>query len=374
MIPLFNVAMSEREAVDRVAAVIVGRRLEHGPVVAEFEGALAGALGNPRVVALNSGSSALHLSIDLVTRRMAQNEGPGEVLCTPLTFEGTNWPVLANGQRIRWVDVDPATLNMDPDDLARKISPATRAILVVHWTGYPADLNGIRAVVEEAHARFGTRPVIIEDCAQAWGATYRGAPLGNHGNICVFSFGALKMLTCGSGGLLVLPDDDLYERARSRRFYGIDRRSDRTYGDYDVAEWGYRFYLNDIAAAVGLANFSSVEELLARHRENAAHYDKELAGLAGLELTERADDREPSFWVYPAKVDNRESFMRTLAGAGIATSIISRRNDAHSCVAASGTTLPGLDSVYDRVVYLPVGWWLSEQDREHIVDTIRSGW
>lgn len=370
MIPLFNVAMSEREALDRVAGVLRSRRLEHGPVVAEFERALADEIGNPRLVALNSGSSGLHLAIDLATRGMA----PGEVLCTPLTFEGTNWPVLANGQRLRWVDVDPATLNMDPDDLARKISPETRAILLVHWAGYPADLTRIQHAVAAAETRFGIRPVIIEDCAQAWGATYRGARLGNHGNLCVFSFGALKTLTCGSGGMLVLPDDDLHERARSRRFYGINRNSARAHGDYDVSEWGFRFYLNDVGAAIGLANLPAAAELLARHRENAAYYDKELAGLTGFELTERADDREPSFWVYPAKVNNRASFMRKLADAGIATSLISRRNDAHTCVATSSTPLPGLNSVYERVVYLPTGWWLSEKDREHIVDTIRAGW
>lgn len=370
MIPLFNVALSDQEALDRVTGVLASRRLEHGPVVDEFERALAATLGNPRVVAVNSGSSGLHLAIDLATRGMP----PGEVLCTPLTFEGTNWPVLANGLRPRWVDVDPATLNMDPDDLVSKLSPETRAILVVHWTGYPVDLNRVHAAADEALARFGVRPVVIEDCAQAWGATYRGTPLGGHGSVCVFSFGALKLLTCGSGGLVVLPDDDLYERARSRRFYGIDRRSDRTFGDYDVAEWGYRFYLNDIAAAIGLANLSRVDTLLERHRENAAHYDKGLVGLAGLDLTERADDREPSFWVYPVKVDDRASFMRKLADAGIATSLISRRNDAHSCVAGSSATLPGLDSVYDRVVYLPVGWWLSDEDRDHVVSTIGSGW
>lgn len=370
MIPLFNVAMSERAALDRVAGVLGSRRLEHGPVVAEFEQALAAAVGNPRVVALNSGSSGLHLALDLATR----GREPGEVLCTPLTFEGTNWPVLANGLRPRWVDVDPATLNLDPGDLAAKLSPATRAILVVHWAGYPADLDRIRAAADEAESRYGVRPAIIEDCAQAWQATYRGAPLGNHGNACVFSFGALKLLTCGSGGLLVLPDDESHRRARSRRFYGIDRASDRTHGDYDVTEWGYRFYMNDIAAAIGLANLPAAGELLARHRDNAAHYDKELAGVAGVELTERAGDREPSFWVYPLKVADRAGFMRKLVGAGVATSLISRRNDAHSCVAAARTDLPGLDGVYDRVVYVPVGWWLSEEDRNHVVDTIRSGW
>lgn len=378
MIPLFNVAMSQQSALDRVANVLRSGRLEHGPAVTEFEGVLGERIGNPRVIALNSGSSGLHLAIDLVARSQSaegrHGDEPGEVLSTPLTFEGTNWPILANGLRIRWVDVDPATLNIDLDDLARKISPATRAIVVVHWTGYPVDLNRLRDILDQAEVRFGFRPMVIEDCAQAWGATYREVPLGNHGNICMFSFGALKQLTCGSGGMLVLPDDDLYERAKSRRWYGINRRADRMHGGYDVSEWGYRFYMNDIAAAIGLANVHLADELLERHRNNAAFYDKELSGLPGLEQTERAQDRQPSFWVYPVKVSDRPSFMRKLADAGIVTSIISRRNDAHSCVDAMSTTLPGLDSVSDRVAYIPVGWWLSEGDRAYIAETIKAGW
>lgn len=378
MIPLFKVAMAHQDAIDRVADVLRSGRLEHGPTVAEFEAVLGERIGNPRVIALNSGSSSLHLAIDLVARppsaERRQAGEPGEVLSTPLTFEGTNWPILANGLRIRWVDVDPGTLNIDLDDLERKITPATRAIVIVHWTGYPVDLDRLRAVLDRAEARFGFRPTVIEDCAQAWGATYRGLPLGNHGNISMFSFGALKQLTCGSGGLLVLPDDGLHQRARSRRWYGIDRRADRAHGGYDVSEWGYRFYMNDIAAAIGLANLHRADELLERHRDNAAFYDRELAGLPGLEQTERAQDRQPSFWVYPVKVADRSSFMRALADAGIATSIISRRNDAHSCVDAMSTTLPGLDSVFDRVAYIPVGWWVSEEDRAHIVATIKAGW
>jgi dTDP-4-amino-4,6-dideoxygalactose transaminase len=299
---------------------------------------------------------------------------PGEVLSTPLTFEGTNWPILANGLRLRWVDVDPATLNIDLGDLARKISPATRAIVVVHWMGYPLDLNRLREMLDRAEAVHGVRPMVIEDCAQAWGATYRGLPLGNHGNVCVYSFGAIKHLTCGSGGLMVFPDAELHRRARLHRWFGIARQADRVHGDYDIGEWGYRFTMNDIAAAIGLTNLEMADDLLERNRANAAFYDKELAGVPGLEQTERAGDRQPSFWLYPLKVDRRAAFMRRMTDAGITTSVFSRRNDAHSCVADSRAPLPGVDSVHDRAVYIPVGWWLSEQDREHIANTIKSGW
>lgn len=376
MIPLFKVAISP-DALDRVQDVFHSGRVEHGPRVTEFEASVAAKLGNPEVLAVNCGTSGLHLALSLVARPIAADgpaPGDGEVLSTPLTFEGSNWPVLANGLRLTWVDVDPRTLTIDLDDLAAKITPATRAVIVVHWLGYPVDLARLAKILDDAEVRHGTRPIVIEDAAQAWGATYQGQPLGNHGNICVYSLGAIKVLTCGSGGLVVFPSEALHQRARLRQWFGIDRDADRAHGDYDVGEWGYRFPMNDIAAAIGLANLSIVDGLLACSRANAAYFDRELASVAGLEITERAPDREPSYWAYPLKVSDRDGFMRKMADAGILTSVVSRRNDLHSCVASARVPLPGLDSVYERVVYIPVGWWLSDEDRAHIVDTIRSGW
>jgi dTDP-4-amino-4,6-dideoxygalactose transaminase len=376
MIPLFKVAMSLPDALDGVAGALGSGQLEHGPRAEEFERAIAARLGNPFVTAVNSATSGLQLALSLVHRpgdgRRADRDA--EVLCTPLTFEATNWPVLAEGLRLRWVDVDPATLNMDLDDLARKITPATRAIVLVHWAGYPVDLDRLRAVVDAGEAEHGVRCVVIEDCAQAWGATFRGRPLGTHGNISVYSFGAIKLLTCGSGGVVAFPDGEAHRRAKSRRYFGINRHSERRLGEYDVADWGYRFHLNELCAAVGLANLAAVDDLLERHRSNAAHLDKELADVPGLEQVARPDAADPSFWVYPVKVDDRPGFLRRLAEAGIGTSLIARRNDAHSCVADAGVPLPGLDAVHDRVVHIPVGWWLSDEDRAHISTTIRAGW
>jgi len=368
-------------ALNGVAEVLASGQLEHGPKVREFEKAVGARLGNWRVVAVDSGTSGLHLAVrlaafpdDSVPGDRSADEA-GEVLSVPLTFEATNWAILANGLRLRWVDVDAKTLSIDFDDLERKITPATRAIMVVHWLGFPVDLDRLRDVLDRAEAKLGFRPTVVEDCAQAWGATYRGLPLGNHGNISVYSLGAIKLLTSGSGGLVVLPDEAMHRRARLLRWLGIERSADRAAGRYDVAEWGYHFTMNDIAAAIGLQNLEIVDDLLKATRDNALYYDRALADLGGVERIERAAHAEPSFWSYPLKVADRPSFMRKLADAGIPTSIISRRNDAHTCTAlAASGELPGLDGVYDRLVYIPVGWWLSESERAHVVETIRSGW
>lgn len=349
--------------------VLTSRQIGHGPRAAEFEDALRTRIGNPHLAAVNSCTSGLQLAL-----RLAPDLPGDEVLTTPLTFEATNWAVLAAGLRPRWVDVDPATLNVDLADLERKITPATRAIMVVHWAGYPVDLARLAEIVDRAEAAHGFRPAVIEDCAHAWGARYRGVPIGNHGNTAVFSFHALKFLTCGEGGLVVLPDEETTRRAQLLRWFGIDRAADRANADYDVAEWGYKIHLNELGAAIGLANLDDVDGRVARHRDHAAHYDKELGGVAGLRLTERADDREPSWWVYPVLVEDRRAFMRKMTSAGVATSAIVRRNDLHSCVREYATHLPQLDAVHEQVVHIPVGWWMSDEDLDHVVSAIRSGW
>lgn len=378
-IPMFKAAVSPAAA-DSVARVLASGQLEHGPRARELEKAVGRRLGNPRVVAVDFGSSGLQLAVRLAAfgdggapaaRGAAE---PGEVLSVPLTFEATNWAVLANGLRLRWVDVDPRTLNVDFDDLERKISPATRAVMVVHWLGSPVDLDRLRAVIDAAEARLGFRPMVIEDAAQAWGATYRGRPIGDHGNLTVFSLGAIKVLTAASGGLLVVPGDALETRARRLRWLGIDRDADRAAGSYDIADWGHRFTMNEVSAAIALANLEIVDGLVARARDNAAYYDEMLRDVPGLEHVERAPGAQPSFWAYPLEVDDRPSFKRKLAEAGVPTSIVARRNDAHTCVRDLAEPLPGLDSVYERLAYIPVGWWLSDDDRERIVDVISSGW
>jgi dTDP-4-amino-4,6-dideoxy-D-glucose/dTDP-4-amino-2,4-dideoxy-beta-L-xylose transaminase len=248
--------------------------------------------------------------------------------------------------------------------------------MVVHWGGYPVDLEALSKVLDDVEHEYGRRPVVIEDCAHAWGSTYQGLPLGNHGNAAVFSFQAIKHLTCGDGGAIVFPDDAAEERAKLLRWYGIDREGPRA--DFrceaDIPEWGFKFHMNDINAAIGIANLEIIDTVVARHRANAAYYDAELADFDGVEVLERAPDRESSFWLYTMHVERRDDFMRKMQESGIAVSRVHERNDTHSCVSDFVADLPQLEKTVARMICIPVGWWVTEDDRARIVDTIRSGW
>ncbi|RZS32707.1 dTDP-4-amino-4,6-dideoxygalactose transaminase [Herbihabitans rhizosphaerae] len=376
MIPLFKVPMSPG-APAAVGDVLASGQIGQGAKVEEFERKIAERIDNPYVATVNSATAALQLGVRLAASTLPElpDGVEGEVLSTPLTMEATNWAILANGLKIKWVDIDEATLNVDLDDLARKITPATRAIMIVHFAGYPVDLARLGEILDGAEAKFGFRPTVIEDSAHAWGASFQGKPIGSHGNITVFSFQAIKHLTSGDGGALVLPNEAQYKRAKLLRWFGIDREvKDRLRNPPDIAEFGYKFHMNDINASIGLANMEIIDDVLKKHRDNAAFYDAELAGFDGVELTERAEDRESSFWIYPMKVERRADFDRKLTDAGVMVSNVHQRNDIHTVVRKFDALLPGLDRVADRIACVPVGSWVSEEDRQHIVDTIKAGW
>ena len=390
-IPLFKVFMSDTVN-DKVSDVLKSGFIGQGPVVDVFEENLKQYFRHDKILTLNSATSAEHLALHLLKKPnkflkgidgYAQYESnwPGiedgdEILTTPLTCTATNWPILANNFNIKWVDIDPKTLNMDLDDLARKITPKTKAIFVVHWGGYPIDLDKLKDIQEQSFRLYGFKPVIIEDCAHAMGSKYKNKLIGTHGNICTFSLQAIKHITSGDGGLLFLPHDDLYKRGKLLRWYGIDRDGNRK--DFrcesDIPEWGFKFHMNDINASIGNENFKHVDEITSKHKENAKFYDKELKNVSGIELLERHKDRESSFWIYSILVDNRDDFQRYMAEKGIATSQVHERNDVHSCVREYKNILPNLDGTIKKVSSIPVGWWVSKEEREYIVDCIKKGW
>lgn len=393
MIPLFKVFMAE-DVPDKVSKILMSGYIGQGPVVDEFEELLKLYFGHDWLVTTNAATSAEHLALHMLrkpTKIMQMNHsGDGavvhewggiktgdEVLCTPLTCTATNWPVLANKLKIKWVDVDPKTLNMDLDDLARKITKDTKIIYLVHWGGYPIDLDMVKKIQDKTQKMFGFRPMVIEDCAHSIGSQWKGQPLGNHGNICTFSLQAIKHVTSIDGGILTLPNQDLYHRAKLLRWYGIDRETNKK--DFrceaDVAEWGFKFHMNDVNATVGMENFKDVDFIVKKHQENAEYFDENLKSLDGITLLERKPDRKSSFWIYSMLINHRrQDFMNHMKEQNVMVSQVHERNDIHSCVREFRSNLPTLDKVTPKLISIPVGWWVGEIGREYIVHAIKKGW
>jgi dTDP-4-amino-4,6-dideoxygalactose transaminase len=390
-IDLFKVYMSPTAA-EEVSKVLNSGYIGQGPKVDEFEKQLKEYFNNDYLLTLNSGTSGLHLALNLLKKPIisridaygvafAEDFWPGlqegdEVLATALTCTASNFPILANGLNIKWVDIDPTTLNMDLDDLERKITPKTKAIMLVHWGGYPNDLDRIAEIQKKAKLLYGFKPAVIEDGAHSLGSKYKGKLLGNHGNMVMYSLQAIKHITAIDGGLLLLPHQDLYNRAKLQRWYGIDRESNRK--DFrcetDIDEWGFKFHMNDVCATVGIENFKHAESIISKHQENARYYDQNLKGVEGVTLLTRHSDRESAFWIYSLLVENRDGFMEYMKKCNITVSQVHERNDKHSCVRSYKSALPTLDKTIGKVVSIPVGWWISTEEREYIVECIKKGW
>jgi dTDP-4-amino-4,6-dideoxy-D-glucose/dTDP-4-amino-2,4-dideoxy-beta-L-xylose transaminase len=378
MIPLFKVFMSE-DVLEPLNKVLMSGFIGQGPKVEEFELLLKKHFSNHLLSTLNSATSGLHLSLRLLKEPFKDWQGlqdGDEVLATPLTCTATNFPILANNLKIKWVDVDQDTCNMDLDDLARKISPTTKAILPVHWGGYPNDLDRLKQIQEQCFAIHGFRPAIIEDCAHSFGSKYKNEYIGNHGNINVFSFQAIKHFTTGDGGMVIFPHQELYNRSKLLRWYGIDRETNSK--DFrcedDIAEWGYKFHMNDINATIGIHNFPHALECIERHKENSAYYDDQLKDIKGVTSMRKDSWAESACWIHTIKVENRDGFMRHMKECDIMVSRVHERNDKHSCVRDFKSILPNLDILSEEMICIPNGWWVTDENRQYIVDCIKKGW
>jgi dTDP-4-amino-4,6-dideoxygalactose transaminase len=377
-IQLFKVFMSENAAPE-VTKVLNSGYIGQGEKVEQFESKLQDFFMKDYIVTLNSGTSGLHLSLDLLKK--SSGKWPGledgdEVLATPLTCTASNFPILANNLKIKWVDIDPTTLNMDLDDLSRKISPKTKAIMLVHWGGYPNDLDRIKEIQNKCFELYGFKPAVIEDGAHSFGSKYKGKHIGNHGNMTMYSLQAIKHITSIDGGLLLLPHQELYDRAKLLRWYGIDRNSNRK--DFrceaDIQEWGFKFHMNDVCATVGMENLKHADEIVSRHQSNAKFYDEHLQNIHGLTTLTRHEGHESAFWIYSMLVDDRDGFYKHMKDCGIVVSQVHERNDKHTCVSNYKSLLPTLDKIIGKVVSIPVGWWVTDEDRQYIVDCIKKGW
>ena len=377
-IQLFKVHMAPTAA-EEVAKVLNSGYIGQGPKVDEFEDQLKDYFDHDFVQTVNSGTSALHMALHLLKK--PNNKWPGiqegdEVLATALTCTASNFPILANGLKIKWVDIDPTTLNIDLDDLARKITPKTKAIILVHWGGYPNDLDKIKQIQEQAEELYGFKPAVIEDGAHSFGSKYKGKNIGTHGNLTMYSLQAIKHITSIDGGLLLSPHQELHRRGKLIRWYGIDRDSNRK--DFrceaDIEEWGFKFHMNDVCATVGMENLKHAAELIKKHQANAAYYDKHLKDIKGVTLLDRHKGHESAFWIYTMLVDNREGFYKWMKECNIVVSQVHERNDKHTAVKEFKSNLPTLDKTIGKIVSIPVGWWVTKEQREYIVDCIKKGW
>ena len=381
-IPLFKVFMSEQVLLP-LNNVLMSGYVTQGKQVEKYESELKKFLETEFLLTLNSATAGLSLATRLLKKPDESFDWPGfddknDIVLTPaLTCFATTCSILSNNVKLRWLDVDLNTANISLEDVKRKLNQHTKIIYLVHWGGNPVDLDELNKICEEHKKKYGFKPMVVEDCAHAFGAEFNGKKLSNHGNICVYSTQAIKHLTTGDGGIITLPHKSLYERCKLLRWYGIDRDK-RNYKrkdfrlENDIVEYGYKFHMNDINATIGLHNLPHINDLLIKNRFNAKYFEQKLKNVPGIKLMVNNIKCNSAYWLYTIRILNgkKDEFINKMKDYGIMTSQVHNRNDINSCVKEFEEVLPNLDILEKELVCIPVGWWLEQKDLEYITNNI----
>lgn len=370
-IPLLKVYMApevDGPLLDTIHSGYIGE----GPRVSEFEENLRNFFDNPYITTVNNGTSALtlayHMALHPDAPKGSDIEPGDEVISTPITCTATNTPIINVGARIVWADVDPITGSISPDDIEKKITSRTKAVSMVHWGGNPCDIDRINEI---AHAH---NLKTIEDGAHSMGMEYKGRKYGASSDYSIISLQAIKHITSIDGGLLFTKNEKDFNRAKLLRWYGIDRTIHEGVDlrcELDVAEAGYKFHMNDVCAVIGNTNFKHVDEIVGRHRDNAKFYYEAFKGRDNIICVPENKDGKSSFWLFTIHLNNRDEVMKKLGDDGIMSSKVHARNDTHSMFKDFyDANLPGVEKFNVTHLCIPVGWWVSDEDREYIADRV----
>ncbi len=352
MIPIARPLIGEEEK-KAVLEVLESGMLAQGPRVREFEEAFARYCGCKYGIATSNGTTALEVALRGfgITR--------GEVLVPSFTFIATATSVVHAGARPVFVDVDKETFTMDPEDLKKKITPKTRAIIPVHLYGQCAPMDEILEIARENNL------VVIEDACQAHGAEYKKKKAGSMGDAGVFSFYPTKNMTTGEGGMVVTSNSEAAERMRLYRNHGQASR-------YEHVSLGHNYRMTDIAAAIGLEQLKKLEDFIEARRKNANYYNEQLENLDGVRTPIEAPERRHTYNQYTLVVEERDMLASALENKGIGYGIYYPKGCHEQPVFSTRDRLPNTDWLTKRVVSIPVYPGLSQEELETVARTIKS--
>lgn len=358
--------------INAVVDVLRSDWLTTGPKVGEFEEAFAAAVGAKYAVAVSSGTAALHAA----TFAAGVVEGD-EVITTPLTFAATANAVLYQRGRPVFVDVQPATLNIDPDHAREAITGRTRAIVPVDLTGQPVDLGEILALARERGL------VVIEDAAHALGATYKGQMIGSLSDMTVFSLHPVKHITSAEGGMVTVNDVELAQRLRAFRNHGIAtdarQRHEKSSWLYDMVVLGYNYRLTDVQCALGLSQLDKLPGWVSRRRAIAARYTSAFEELPEIEVPTIAPDREPAWHLYTIQLRlnmlkaGRKEIFEALRAENIGVNVLYIPVPWHPYYQSLGYqrgSWPVAEAAYERILSLPMFPAMTDGDIDSVIEAV----
>lgn len=334
----------------------------------EFEEEIAKYLNTDRfVITTSTGTNALHLAMNTIGIK------PGdEVIMPSFTFVATAQAVAMCGGTPVFCEVDPETFLMDVEDVKKKITPKTKAIVPVHYAGRPCDMDALLKIKEETGIR------IVEDAAHAFGTYYKGKKIGSFGDITCFSFDSIKVMTCGEGGAIITDDPAFDDLSRKKRLLGIDRKTmhvkdwKKRSWIYDVPTLGFRYHMSNINAAIGLAQIKKVDKFIERRRELCNIYDKELADVNGVvTMPGGYEDITPFMYVIRVKDGKRNRLKDFLMEHDIESGISYIPCHHFNYFHKDTDNLPVTDQIFEEILCLPMHYDLSDDDVKQVSSVIK---
>jgi len=370
-VPLCDVVFGEDEKA-AVARVLDSGWVTMGPEVEAFEREFAAALGVPHAVAVSSGTAALHLAL------CAAGIGPGdEAVCPSLTFVATANAILYAGATPRFADIaSPDDLTIAPEAARAAVNERTRAMVVMHYGGYPCDVDAIEAIAREH------RLVLIEDAAHAPLAAHAGRRLGTIGDLGCFSFFSNKNLTCAEGGMIATSSDEYAARLRRLRSHGMTAPTAARHAGrartYDVIDLGYNYRLDELRAAIGRVQLAKLAARNARRREIVERYRRDLSAVEEIAIPFREARGDYAYHLFPILVRGdaagRDRFRAAIEQQGIETSIhyppVHLTTYYRENVPTARVGLPVTEDAASRLVTLPLYAHLSTDDQQRVVEAV----
>ena len=371
----FSPPLIEDEEIAEVVDTLRSGWITTGPKTRQFEEEFADYVRAPAALAVNSCTAALHTAL------VASKIGPGdEVITSTMTFAASVNVIEHVGAKPVLTDVCPQTLNLSVTDVARKINGKTKAIIPVHFAGQPADLDAIHELARKHNL------LVLEDAAHALPAKYRGQFIGGAYNPVAFSFYATKNLTTGEGGMLT-GEKSFIDAARVISLHGLSREAWRRYERggswrYDVGCPGFKYNMTDIQAAIGIWQLRKLERFDQRRREVVHRYQNQLGYLAELELPTVLSHVGHAWHLFVVRLNldqlaiDRDTFVEKLNACGVSTSVhfipIHHHSYYRGKYAFQDRDFPVASQEFERMVSLPLNPSMSEEDVQHVIDTVRA--
>ncbi|MDE5779084.1 MAG: UDP-4-amino-4,6-dideoxy-N-acetyl-beta-L-altrosamine transaminase [Lachnospiraceae bacterium] len=359
----------DEDDIQAVVDVLRSDYLTTGPKVSEFEEKVAGYVGAKYAVAVSNGTAALHIAC------LAAGIGQGdEVITTPITFAASSNCVLYCGGTPVFADIDADTYNISPEEIERKITDKTKAIIPVHYTGQPCDMDTIIEIARKHNL------LVIEDAAHALGASYKEKRIGSISDMTCFSFHPVKPITTGEGGMVVTNDEELYKKLVLFRSHGITRDGGmmtENQGNwyYQQLELGYNYRITDISCALGISQMNKLDGFLVKRREIANRYDKAFKDVADIKIPKQIADGNSGWHLYMIQVMNKsrkEVFdqLRTV-GIGVNVHYIPvYQHPYYQNHGYSACCLPNAESFYERAISLPIHPALTVEQQQYVIDKV----